>query len=155
MASVSLPSPHSCRHCERLILGHRKRDDELWFTGDSGSRTNAWIEVAKQRKVDIPPDFVLFDVTVAEAREAAIEGCLLCDWILTNKLAADVNDTAFIAARVWDHIVDFGVALLREEVELDKRIGTEGQLYLEMSTTKCKLDISPYDPALTDGSRDY
>jgi len=97
---LPLPEGHSCHHCQKLILDYsdealRWRKDPLALTDEPQLETSSWTPPPKRvikwlesiaELSGEPPkiDFIIFDLTVGEAREAATGGCTLCHTILSN-----------------------------------------------------------------------
>jgi hypothetical protein len=112
--------PHSCKHCQKLILHLPKRYgqqnnggirdvNQNWIP----SRALLWLE---SFGMSAPIGSCIFDVTIAEMREAAVQGCSLFDLLLKGS-AADIPGALFLVGYVAvdDSIVEFRVLSQKSE----------------------------------------
>jgi hypothetical protein len=113
--AVATPEPHSCKHCQKLILnwpgnyikkvrGGVRDADESSLVPSQG--VLSWL-----KSVELPGSAgtdCIFDITIAEMREAAVQGCDLFDLLLEN-CTADIPEASFVAAhdKVWDSTMNF------------------------------------------------
>jgi hypothetical protein len=130
MTSYFSSTPHSCIFCRKLVL--YKRDSKWWKAALASksedteiigpvlsARIKEWLIKEFRGGPDESKNFNLlhslgnisiFDCTMAEARDAAAEGCSLCALIVYNPLPRTVvDDTTFLAARNSLHYPSLGV----------------------------------------------
>jgi hypothetical protein len=104
--------PHSCDFCRKLVL--YKPDSSWWTTAieaDSenpqnvgpvlSARIKEWLVEDPNNLPSIPNGYVIFDCTMREAKDAAAQGCSLCECIIENYHSPFVSEQAggsFLAA---------------------------------------------------------
>lgn len=112
--------PHSCDFCRKLVV--YKRDSSWWTTAieaDSENPQNVGPALSARIKESLAEEpnnlssiangYVIFDCTVREAKDAAAQGCSLCECIIENYHSPFVSEQAgdsFLAASI-DHSLAF------------------------------------------------
>jgi hypothetical protein len=114
-AAPAISEPHSCKHCQKLILHWpgkwEQKVKRVVRDVDESSlvpsrRVLSWLE-----SVELPRrarSDCIFDITIAEMREAAVQGCDFFDLLLEN-CTADIPEASFLAAHdeVWVSTMSF------------------------------------------------
>ena len=125
MEAFSHSTPHTCHHCQKLVL-YLSENDDSWQESPSDPKirelkTAGWAPTQRvknwlnQEFPEVPSlhsallrDTIIFDFTLAEVRQAADECCGLCESILGG---SDVHtcQSSPLAARISDDTIYFGI----------------------------------------------
>ena len=105
--------PHSCRFCQRLVLDFGEKDDAwvertlaLRYDPNPSERAKQGrqkfcdfmsLRHASHEILHISNDEVIFDFSMGEAREAAIEGCLFLRDFVQRKACFPCDDNVLLA----------------------------------------------------------
>jgi hypothetical protein len=104
--AAATPEPHSCKHCQKLIflLPRRYRQKDKTSVGFNRVRIRqGWKPSLRavlwlgSLGLDAPAgeEWRVFDVTMGEMREAAVQGCSLFDHLLGTS-TADIPEATFL-----------------------------------------------------------